>query len=313
MPKLDPRLYGLETSGVPYPKLREPAGHDLSHAWLTLLFWILAEQKTTFLSGSGRKHCAATEFTVPGAIWEAGYPVDLSSALAYGGKSDNGGKVKLSRLSQTYLNKESCAAAREKLEKRIARREDYTSVTVSLVGGDKDKRSQGHCMAALVVTHVPKTLDGQEDFRVTIFYRVTEVIRKFGADLAFLYQIVLPSILPDNAPPLTQVEFRFSNIYFSRVYLPVLWEFLDPVTMLRFVDRAWGRFETPGTERFFKSLCQQNVWPAMYPEKTYSYRERQIMHSKALGLIADGVVDGEALKQYVIDRGAYTHEDLEEE
>ncbi len=314
MPDVE-EFFGLDSLAGPdhgydfkYPRINGKVPvEDLTIPWLALSMWLLGEADAQAYSGAARKYIAGVNFVIPGFIWEKGWSVPLN-ILGYGGKSKDPAKAKLTRLASVYFNPESAAAAREKLQTRIEKKEDVTSVTVSLINGEKDSRSQGHCMAAATVTYIHKPARGGDPIlRVTIFYRVTESIRKFGADLAFLHRIVLPAILPDNAPPLTQVEFKFSNIYLSPVYLPILWEFIDPVEMLEFYKE--GPLFEPG-QNFFRQVSRQTVWPALYPDKIYNYRERQLMHDIGKAHIDSGLVDGEALKQYVFNCGEYSNDDL---
>lgn len=120
--------------------------------------------------------------------------------------------AKGSQLKRNYWNQESWDAALEKLASREGK--EHSSVAVRLQAAEKDSRSQGFCMQNLVITRTRKKTS------VDIFYRSTEVIQKFAADLMFFAQ-ELPPILTANGIKPDVYRFKFANLYVSAMFAPI--------------------------------------------------------------------------------------------
>lgn len=125
--------------------------------------------------------------------------------------------MKMRGLERTYFNRASIDAAMKKASGRT--RNDITSVAFSFAGEAKRGESQGHCMQTGVFSFGKKkvpTLD--------LFYRSTEVTKKFGADLLFLRDVVIPYM---NTPAvmgkdIQVIRFNFAQCYFSLHFFPIL-------------------------------------------------------------------------------------------
>lgn len=177
------------------------------------------------------------------------------------------GKNKLSQLRRNYINDEEFDRVRKILRSR--KDKHFTSVALSLRGGTKDSRSMGWCMLNLVVTRGPRIET------VEIQYRSTEVILKFGGDLAFL-----PSIFDELGLQPDLVRFHFANAFCSAVYFPTLcahWDAgpIDFLSYLRVTD-----------DRFFKASTRFFLRSSMGPNQKFPYSPENQQHKfgwKVLG------------------------------
>ena len=148
--------------------------------------------------------------------------------------------AKHKQLLRNYFNPEEFQRAREILEKR--KKQHFTSVALSLRNETKKKQSMGWCMLSLVVS---KFKNNPNLETVEIQYRSTEVIRKFGGDLAFL-----PWVFDQlNLNP-EIIRFRFANLYFSGVFFPTLCLFWEPIDFLEYLYK-YDRKMFDGSTRFF--------------------------------------------------------------
>ena len=119
---------------------------------------------------------------------------------------------------------------------------------------------------------------------VEIQYRATEVIRKFGGDLAFLPWVFEQlDIDPDI------VRFRFANAYLSGVFFPTLMAFWDSTD---FMDYLWknDRLLFTGGLRFLARS-------AVTEYQTFPYSPEQREH-----LFAWENLDMEQVREYIFDK-----------
>ena len=240
---------------------------DMRDDWVGLVKELALNPIPDRMISSGIKYFNDVTFEISGEAWNNGFPVSLED-LGYGGKS-----TKLSQLKRNYLNLEEIWTAKEKIVERFEKKSDYTSVIFSMKGEDKDSRSQGHCMANTVITVNPKNfVTGKPELKVDVYYRVTEVIKKFGADLIFLHDVVIPEALPQpylTPSCITRVKFHFSNIYFSPLFLPIMVPQMDVLFLLKKVSETQPYEALRGC---YNSLMNLTVNP-----EDYSYRSRRHM------------------------------------
>lgn len=154
-------------------------------------------------------------------------------------------KMKGRQLERIYWPKEPMEAALEKLRTRLAK--PHSSVAVQLSAGVKDSRSQGFCMQNLVITQTA------DQMYIDIYYRSTEVVQKFLADLIF-FAAKLPPLFPDRKPSV--IRFKFANTYLSAVFAPILLRY-EPLPREFFValyenDPKFFRTFGLATRKFFK-------------------------------------------------------------
>lgn len=164
-------------------------------------------------------------------------------------------RTKGRQLERIYWPVPEVEAAFAKLASRKGK--PHSSVAIQLKNGIKDSRSQGRCLQNMVVTQTDKLL------YVDIFYRSTEVIQKFLADLVFFSQ-KLPTYFPGRKP--NAVRMHFANTYLSAVFVPILLRY-DPDPMEFFTTL---KEQDPKFFRTFGLAARRNFNPTC----VYNYRTR---------------------------------------
>jgi len=242
---------------------------DIRTKWVELVRRLALNPNPDRMIGSGIRYFRDVTFEITGEEWNNGFPVPLAD-LGYEGRS-----TKINQLTKNYLNPESIEAARNKLTERVNKKADYTSVMFTMQGGDKDKRSQGHCMSNTVITYNPKNYGtGGPTLNVDVYYRVTEVIKKFGADLVFLHDIVIPEAMkgtPVSPKDITSVKFHFANIYLSPLFLPIMVPQMDVIGLIYDISKNQPYEALRGC---YNALANLTADP-----NHYSYRTRRKMCS----------------------------------
>lgn len=165
--------------------------------------------------------------------------------------------AKLRQLERNYWNVEGFEAAFTKLAARKGK--DHTSVSIQLQADEKDSRSQGFCMQNMVITQTKDVL------LVDVYYRSTEVLQKFLADLILFSQKLPPMFTALGRNP-TQVRFHFANMYLSAVFMPILMRYEpDPVGFFKELQK--------GDPRFFRT-CGLSTRVFFRDSHNYTYRTR---------------------------------------
>lgn len=266
----------------------------IDHYWSQFILQILFDEKPFFISSTGRKYSNNVSLTIPGQVWTEGFEHLSLDTLGYKGTPSKG-EGKLGKLTRTYFNEENVIAARTKLEGRIERGLDFNSVMVSMMEGKKDSRSQGPCLSSVVITYVPK-LGGKVE--ATVFYRITEVIKKFGADLLFLREVVFPNLIPQSLGELDSIHFVFAYAYFSAIFLPVILSHVDVVDLLTRIEETYDLKQSPN-RALYLSCCRAAILPIVEknPER-YKYRTRKTMHKVMLQHLEDGFIPQDELIEY---------------
>lgn len=199
------------------------------------LIWAAAEHPTLAVSGV-RKIASDMAFEIPGD--------QLTTDLDYTDICYTAAKGR--QLMRNYWNQDEVDAAVAKLLSRKGK--DHSSVSIQLRGREKDSRSQGYCMQNLVITVTPNTSS------VDIYYRSTELVQKFLADLIFFAQ-VLPPIFKELGIEPEVIRFKFANVYLSAVFMPIFLRYEeDPHGFFKHLQKHDPKFfRTCGlaTRRFF--------------------------------------------------------------
>lgn len=134
-------------------------------------------------------------------MWNFG---SLNYNLNFINKIYPGKEAKKSYLMNAYFNKDSLLRAKERLSKK-----KNTSVNISLINKEKTNTTQDHCMVSMVVFKENKK------YKATIFYRTTELCRKFLFDLKFLKEEILTILeIPD-----CEITFMFAKLTISYAFL----------------------------------------------------------------------------------------------
>ncbi len=140
-------------------------------------------------------------------------------------------KSKMTMLTKNYLHEESKAVAIELWQKRCGQRK-YGSVSFTcfahfVKGGSVDaKRSKrasvfGPCIQSVCLTYL-----NDHTTEVDVFYRTTELFKKFPADLVFLRDVLLADF-DFNTAPIKKVKFHFANVTCHPMYFVTILPLLD--------------------------------------------------------------------------------------
>jgi len=230
-------------------------------------------------------------FMITGDEWRRG----LSHSLLDLGYSLKGSKMK--QLKRDYYNPESVEQAKMAINLRTSNEQEVTSVGISTIYGKK-RNVQGHCIRSIVLNYFGRKVSpfNQSKVSIDIFYRTTELLRKFGADLIFLREFLLPEILKDtiwSEKLVSKVRFYFSSCFFSALFIPIYYQFRNPEEFLE--DLARGRGDVIFYRRCLfrtKAMLERNV-------DSYKFRSRKNMHELAESIMKKGLVDRKSLEKYI--------------
>jgi len=137
-------------------------------------------------------------------VWSHEGPIDCFDIT----KIYPGIKGKMSSLKSSYLNMDSIKRAKYRMDNKIG-----TSWSISLQNKDKNYTEQDHCMVSMVIYKGYKN-----HYDITVFYRTTEVCRKFLFDLVFLRNEVFPLLgIRDY-----DITFMFTRLTLSYIFLHTL-------------------------------------------------------------------------------------------
>lgn len=187
-------------------------------------------------------------------------------------------KNKAKQLERNYIDPVELERVRNVLGKR--RHQSFTSVALNTRGAKKDSRSMGWCMLSIVVTRANKVET------VEIHYRSTELILKFGGDLAFL-----PGVFERLGVNPSVVRFRFANAFFSGVFLPTFLAFkANKTAFLEKMRRCDPKHFQAGTRFLLRSAMKKN--------QRFPYSPENQQHKFFWGNVAP--YDIEEIKQYLI-------------
>ena len=163
--------------------------------------------------------------------------------------------VKVTRLLNIYYNKEEVAKAKAKLKQRIG--EEHSSVSILTRNMEKTHPiTQGFCIQNVVISQSWKSK--QLITTADVFYRSTELIMKFGADITLLHNIF-------NALEVkpTPVRFYFANAYLSAVFFPLLFRHTNGPAFFEHIRRH---------DKKFWWLATKAVSRYLDPVNRYTYR-----------------------------------------
>lgn len=230
--------------------------------WISIVLSVL--KRKPFMYSSIRKFIDRQSMVIPGEVWNTGISISFYQ-MGYRNETS-----KSNQLRRNYLNKENAIELNDKLKERIDSGKAQTSLSLILNNKEKKISSQGFCMMGLVVNHNEQGID------IDIYYRVTEVIQKYLADLKFLSGEVIPILMDGIDAPLNSVSFTFSNIYASILYLPVVYQFVSPRHILEEVEK---------TDKLFHGRCISDLRRITKKSHNYTYRSRVLMfdHFKEFG------------------------------
>jgi len=145
----------------------------------------------------------AIEHIFKNQIFSLNHLDDLDLSPIYPGEEG-----KMSSIKHAYFNQESLDRAKERLAKGAK------SVSISLQNRDKTYTKQDHCMVSLVL------YTGKKRSEATLFYRTTEICRKFLFDLKFIKEEVMPYLgIKDYTLTIFFTRLSLSLIFLHTLFL----------------------------------------------------------------------------------------------
>ena len=138
-------------------------------------------------------------------------------------------KSKLTMLRRLYLHEESRDMAVRLWERRL-KQGKYGSVGFTcynhLLKADPEKKSKRASVMGPCIQSVVITLLNNRTVNIDAFYRTTELLKKFPADLVFLRDELLP---PFAIPPerINRVRFHFAGITIHPMYFVTIIPLID--------------------------------------------------------------------------------------
>lgn len=167
-------------------------------------------------------------------------------------------KSKTSMLLKNYLHEESRTKAVELWERRIGQSK-YGSVGFTtynhFVKNDPNKKSKRASVMGPCIQSVTLTLLNDGSTAIDVFYRTTEVFKKFPADLVFLRDNLMT---PFNVESLESLTFHFANVTCHPMYyvtlIPHLASWNKSLEKIKSQDRYFYDWVVKWTARY---LCPQ--------------------------------------------------------
>lgn len=164
---------------------------------------------------------------------------------------------KMGHLRRLYLVEESISAAVELWDRRLGQNK-YGSVGFHcynhFVKNDPEKKSKrasvmGPCLQSVTLTYLEKEGTG-----IDVFYRTTELFKKFPADLIFLQNELLPRFNFEQAP-IRDITFHFANVTVHPMYyVTIIPHFSNPLRQLEIIreqDPYFHKWIVSWTSRYF--------------------------------------------------------------
>lgn len=156
--------------------------------------------------------------------------LDASLTLADAGFTSH----KMRYLERAYLHPESQAVAVD-LWGRRRKQDKYGSVGVTcynhFIKSEKTSKRgsvMGPCIQSFTVTYL-----NRRQYAVDVFYRTTELLKKFPADLVFLRDVLLTPF-DVSEMQLTEVRCHFANVTVHPMYFATVLPLIgDPLAALR--------------------------------------------------------------------------------
>jgi hypothetical protein len=254
----------------------------MKHFWLESSL-SLSGRKADFYSGA-RKILSPVKLVYDGPLF-AGFKLTSSDiTLADSGFTNN----KLQMLRKNYYLAPSVVAAKKLWKERVEKNK-YGSVGVSCyghyvkgdVGGHTPRGSKfGPCIQAICLTY------NKRRTTVDVFYRTTELFKKFPADLVFLRDVLLAEFDFKRAP-IERVNFHFANVTCHPMYWITLVPHLEnPVAELEKIRKR--------DSFFWKWIVK---WSARYICDEYSNGIQKFAQALRVGTIAHRDIEKNTLKQ----------------
>ncbi len=261
---------------------------DLTADWMNWLSRTVIESKASS-HAQERAFFEGILWKIPGTTWGAG----CSHTVENLGYSKDGHKM--TQLSRDYTNHGDVEQAKTAFHKR--KDQSVSSIAISTIGAVKTN-AMGHCIRNIIISyHSPKvTPDKKPRLTVDILYRTTELLRKFGADLIFLNEMLIPEILDGNPWGIEtpdEVRMYFSSCFFSALFIPVFYQYHDPTIFLHQLK------EYEGDSIFYRRCLYRTKTMLEKEPDTYKFASRKNMSEFAFRLIASGKIDKPKIQKFL--------------
>lgn len=165
---------------------------------------------------------------------------------------------KMNKLTKDYFHPESHRVARELWEGRLKQRK-YGSVGFTtynhLIKSDPAKRSKRASVMGPCIQSVCLTLLNNQQTSIDVFYRTTEILKKFPADLVFIRDVLLSGFEFD----LESINFHFANVTVHPMYfvtiLPLLKYPIDEMERIKAKDQYFYNWLVKWAARY---ICPEH-------------------------------------------------------
>jgi len=179
----------------------------LKEEYLDFIRYLFGDDECSYWAYN-RKYYRHFTWIVNG-FFEGDYTIDY---LGYG-------RGKMTSLRKTYEESNLLGLGTETLIQQ--KDKTYISTSFSFITGAKSKKRKSYCINAAVFTQDPDTVSKKVD--LTIFYRATEIPKKFGADLMFLRGVFEKYIPKELRESIWEVRFYFTLAYVVPIYYPLVY------------------------------------------------------------------------------------------
>lgn len=189
---------------------------------------------------------------------------------------------KMRSLERGYLHKESIDVG-IMLWKRLRERDKYGSAGVTcynhFLKNDPDKKSKrasvmGPCIQSMVLTYLDK-----KTYSIDLFYRTTELFKKFPADLVFVRDVLL-SGFDREGMRLEEMNCHFANITMHPMYavtsIPHVRDFVKDWESIKEKDPYFWQWMIKWTARYVCDEHQRGIMKFAQAMRVKDFADEQI-------------------------------------
>ena len=153
-------------------------------------------------------------------------------------------RAKMNQLNKVYVSVPKLEEAGRRVRQEMDNGRDVFSVVFPLMGDEnKPERMKSFCMVACIAMRTKNVS------QLMFYYRTTEVVKKFGADLFLLKGLMSKFLPPDFIKEVERVIFQFALAYAGSNFYPLAY--------------TWGcRVPEDNDERFMRT-CRQQMGKAL--------------------------------------------------
>lgn len=258
---------------------------NLREAWLDFITGVACQPPLAF--PNMRASYQGVQWSIPGEVWNSELGV-RPTQLGY--RQD---RTKLGQLRRIYFNQVGLDFVKSKIKQK--EKQTIVAAGCHMQASQKESRSAGHCIQSVVMVRFTPVGSKQAHLAFHIHYRSTELTQKFLADLIFLKSEILPYLMDGRPEPLYAVTFHFSCCFFSTLFVPVLFQFTDPVKFLKRIRETnpslWKQAAVMAKNCLTKGVAD------------YSFRTRKMMIQNFLDGVQAGRIDPDRLRRYLTKEG----------